>query len=161
MRVPETGVRRLLETAGRALRERFPDHPIWRPDAELSVAFVDAERMRELNRVHRGRDRVTDVLAFDYGMQPRDGAPAAWSGEIVVCTDQAERRAPEFGNEPGTELALYLLHGLLHLLGMTDADDESRRRMREMETRLMKPVCEEMDPGTVFSVETDPPGGRP
>jgi probable rRNA maturation factor len=80
-------------------------------DGHLSVGIVDAQRMRELNRRHRGIDRPTDVLSF-----PVDGpGPVAGPrelGDVVIC--------PEF-TEDITEAAV---HGVLHLCGYDhEADD--------------------------------------
>jgi len=80
-------------------------------DGHLAVEIVDAARIRELNRAHRGRDAPTDVLAF-----PIDGAgPAAGPrelGDVTIC--------PEHCSDV-TEAAV---HGVLHLCGYDhEADD--------------------------------------
>jgi probable rRNA maturation factor len=73
-------------------------------DGHLSVEFVPAERIRELNRRHRGRDEPTDVLAF-----PLDGRAAVAGprelGDVVICAEHAA---------DVTEAAV---HGVLHLCG--------------------------------------------
>jgi probable rRNA maturation factor len=89
-------------------------------DGHLAVELVGTERMRELNREHRGTDAPTDVLAF-----PVDGAgPSAGPrelGDVAIC--------PEHCSDV-TEAAV---HGVLHLCGMDhEADDGQMLRMQEM-----------------------------
>jgi probable rRNA maturation factor len=84
------------------------------PGAELSIALVDDEEMRVLNRDYRGVDRSTDVLAF-----PMDNstAPGAQLGDVVISLDTAIRQAEERGVAPAAEVRTLLVHGFLHLLG--------------------------------------------
>ncbi len=74
---------------------------------ELSIALVGQGRIRELNKRYRGKNRVTDVLSFSY-----DG-----SGDIVICLGEVKKNAKRFGTTFKKELAICLIHGILHLLG--------------------------------------------
>jgi len=74
---------------------------------ELSIALVRQGRIRELNKRYRGKNRVTDVLSFSY-----DG-----SGDIVICLGEVKKNAKRFGTTFKKELAICLIHGILHLLG--------------------------------------------
>lgn len=127
-----------------------------RGEAELTVGLVSSRAMRRLNLAHTGRNEATDVLAFDYGTEPATGETEAeppgsrWSGEIVVCPEEALDRAHEFGNPPGRELAIYLVHGVLHLFGMDDHDPRERERMRLEEERLVDLAAREIDLDTAF-----------
>jgi probable rRNA maturation factor len=80
-------------------------------DGHLSIELVGAERIRELNRAHRGIDRPTDVLSF-----PVDGAaPAAGPrelGDVVICPDET------------ADLTEATVHGVLHLCGYDHETDE-------------------------------------
>ena len=94
-------------------------------DGHLSVELVDAERIRELNREHRGRDEPTDVLSF-----PIDGTgPAAGPrelGDVVICPEHTE------------DVVEATVHGVLHLCGHdheTD-DGEMLALQREILERL-------------------------
>jgi probable rRNA maturation factor len=94
---------------------------------EVSVLLVGSEAIRRLNREHRGRDAVTDVLAFplDDPADDLDGVPRML-GDVVVCLERARAQADDLGHSPGEELSALLTHGTLHLLGYDhepDADD--------------------------------------
>ena len=74
---------------------------------ELSIALVGQERIKKLNKKYRGKNRATDVLSFSY-----DG-----SGDIVICLGEVKKNAKRFGTTFKKELAICLIHGILHLLG--------------------------------------------
>lgn len=91
--------------------------------------------MRALNRQFLKKDHVTDVLSFDYS----DGkARGTLKGEVVICAPVAERNAKSFGTTVQKELALYVIHGILHLLGYDDHRAADIRKMRRREVELMK-----------------------
>jgi len=114
----------------RLLRLAAP--PEW-DAAELSVAVVDAEQMKALNRCYTGRQRETDVLAF-----PLADASDPMVGEVVVCATVAQDEAAARGVPAEDELALYVLHGMLHLLGYDDHTPAARRKMYAREAELLK-----------------------
>lgn len=105
-----------------------------RPLEALSVAIVDDRRIAELHLEYMGDGRPTDVLTFDLRDDPE--APAI-EGEIVVSADTAVREALRRGLEPKEELTRYIVHGVLHLLGMDDQTAGDRRRMRRAEDRVL------------------------
>ncbi len=104
--------------------------------AEITVVFVGAQKIRALNRRFLRRDYATDVLAFDT-RDPRAGRGVV-QGDIVISTDAARKNARVFGNDPRRELTLYVIHGVLHLLGYDDHAPNDIRRMRAREEALMK-----------------------
>ena len=91
-------------------------------DGHLAVEIVDAERIRELNREHRGRDAPTDVLAF-----PLDGSgPTAGPrelGDIAICPEHC------------TDIVEAAVHGTLHLCGMDHEAD--RGEMLALQARVL------------------------
>ncbi|MCH8804625.1 MAG: rRNA maturation RNase YbeY [Planctomycetes bacterium] len=103
----------------------------------LSIAVVGAAAMTTLHRLHLGREEPTDVLTFDLGTDCRHGI---LDGEIVLCADMARRRAAARDKTLATaraELALYLVHGLLHLAGYDDRDAATFRRMHRREDEIL------------------------
>jgi probable rRNA maturation factor len=111
------------------------------PDAEVSVLYVDEPAMADLNGRFMGGDGPTDVLAFpiddeaDAGTGP-EGSPLL-IGDVVICPVVAERNAAGHAGSYDDELALLLVHGLLHLLGHDHALDDDRHRMRSRERDLL------------------------
>jgi probable rRNA maturation factor len=108
---------------------------VGRVDAELSVAFVGDDRMRELNRDWRGKDATTDVLSFSQ----LEGEPLGDTmlGDVVISVPVLERQAADGGWTVDEELARLLLHGVLHLLGFDHENDEDARAMRSEEGRIV------------------------
>ena len=90
---------------------------------ELSIVLACDARMRSLNKKYKNKDRVTDVLAFDYG-------------EIVICLPQAKRQAKEIGNSLEKELGILLIHGILHLAGYNDQTKQQRERMTKRQDNI-------------------------
>jgi probable rRNA maturation factor len=90
---------------------------------ELSVAFVNSERMQAINARFRGINRPTDVLSFPLF----DAPPRPWEvsspcsclpiGDIVICIPKAVAQADDYGITFREELLRLLIHGLLHLAG--------------------------------------------
>jgi probable rRNA maturation factor len=102
-------------------------------DAEISVAFVDNPTIHTLNKRYLNHDEPTDVLSF-----PLSEAKAKrLSGELVVGAEVALAQAAERGHDVQAELALYIIHGLLHLCGHDDIDDDDRATMRERERHYL------------------------
>ena len=124
-------------------------------DAELSMLFVDEAAMADLNKRFLGKDGPTDVLAFPIDEEPVEGGRSPDSGgtgpgdtseptdlptvlgDVVVCPAVAYRNAPEHAGTYEDELALLVVHGLLHLLGMDHEDDEEAEAMEERERMLL------------------------
>ena len=113
--------RKLLRLARAVLRRRMPK-------AGVEIALVGPRKMAALNRRFLRRRGVTDVISFNLGP---DEAGRVW-GQVVVCADVARREAAKRRIRPEDELALYVAHGALHLLGETDYDPKSRERMRRL-----------------------------
>jgi probable rRNA maturation factor len=136
-----------------------------RTHASISIALVDNAAIHVVNRTHLGHDWPTDVVSFPLG-EPGD---LVLSGELVVSAEMACESANDLGVEPHDELALYVVHGLLHLCGFDDRDDIGRQRMRQHEEKLMSlagltnPFAGFRPPGVEppASHESQPPAGLP
>jgi probable rRNA maturation factor len=89
----------------------------------LSVALVNEERMRELNKKYRRKNRVTDVLSFSYND----------SGEIVICPREVKKNVKKINSTFEKELARTLIHGILHLLG--ENHETSKLKAKKMEEK--------------------------
>ncbi len=104
--------------------------------AELSIALVDDAQIAELHERHLEQSGPTDVLTFDLRCEARD--PREYlDGEIVVSTETATRVAKTLGHSAEAELLLYVIHGLLHLLGYNDHTAEDAAQMRARQHALL------------------------
>ncbi|OGZ33130.1 MAG: rRNA maturation RNase YbeY [Candidatus Portnoybacteria bacterium RBG_13_40_8] len=92
---------------------------------EISIAIVCNTRMKNLNRKYRGKNETTDVLAFDYG-------------EIFICLPQAKRQAKKIKHSLKKELAILLIHGILHLAGYNDRTKSGYNKM----VKLQEDLCQ-------------------
>jgi len=94
-----------------------------REKENLSIALIGPNRMRELNRIYRGKNRVTDVLSFP-GVKALKAELKIKSlerieglGEIVICLREVKKNARKLSSSFESELIFCLIHGVLHLLG--------------------------------------------
>jgi probable rRNA maturation factor len=105
--------------------------------SEVSIAFVDDEAMRGLNRRFRHKASTTDVLTFpaddSYGDPSDDrGRPL---GDIVISVDQARRQAAAEKHSLPVEVRYLILHGILHSLGYDHETDRGEMNSLELEVR--------------------------
>jgi probable rRNA maturation factor len=107
-------------------------------DGDLSVVVLDDEAMSAAHADHLGVDGTTDVITFDLRDEPRPDAPL--DAEILICLDEARRRAAELGHETWRELLLYVVHGVLHCIGYDDHDAASHQRMHEREDEILAAI---------------------
>ncbi len=124
-------------------------------DAELSVLFIDENSIAELNSRFLGKEGPTDVLAFPIDEEPIESGRSPDSGgtgpgmpsepedmpvllgDIVICPAVAFRNAPEHAGTYDDEVALLVVHGLLHLMGMDHQEDEEAEEMEAKERELL------------------------
>ena len=122
-----------------------------RRPAELGLAFVDEAEIAELAATWLRSDHPTDVLAFPVeASAPRvrrglpEGGPPLLIGDVVVCPPVASRQAGEAGHALADELALLIVHGVLHLFGHDHAGPvesiRMKRRTRALLGRLYRPL---------------------
>jgi probable rRNA maturation factor len=126
-------------------------------DSELSMLFVDEEAMAELNKRFLGKDGPTDVLSFPIddddvleggrspdslgpgpGVDPETSDPPNLLGDVVVCPAVAARNAPGHAGTYDDEMALLVVHGILHILGMDHVDNEEAEAMEQRERELLE-----------------------
>lgn len=107
-----------------------------RKKKEISIALVDIKRMAKLNEKFRGVKEPTDVLAFPLGGEFISTENLL--GEVVISIDKAEEQARERGHLLESELALLTVHGVLHLLGYTDEDEDKRKIMQDKEKKILR-----------------------
>lgn len=108
----------------------------------VSVSFVEAEEIRDLNKIYRGVDAVTDVLSFPQFECLEDTAcmELISLGDVVICAEQALIQADEFGHSPERELVYLFVHSMLHLLGYDHMEEYEKEEMRKKEELIMEKV---------------------
>jgi probable rRNA maturation factor len=99
---------------------------------QVDLAVVDAREMARLNRRHLGRRGSTDVLSFD--LADRSGGLSA---QVLICADVVARQARHHGHSRARELALCIVHGLLHLTGHDDATPTKAAAMHARQEQLL------------------------
>lgn len=89
-----------------------------RGDLDLSIALVSINKIKELNKKYRGKDRLTDVLAFSkIDFKNKKVKNKKNLGEIIICPQEIKKNAARFKIGLKEEMANCLIHGILHLLG--------------------------------------------
>jgi len=110
---------------------------------DISIVFVSAKRMQDLNKRYRGEDKVTDVLCFSENPIASEffSLPQGYFelGEIIVCLTKVKKNAKEFKSSFEKELKWVIIHGILHILGYDHEKSEKQAgRMREKEKYYLK-----------------------
>jgi probable rRNA maturation factor len=121
---------------------------------EVSLLFVDEGAMAHLHEQFLGLSGPTDVLSFPIEDEPgptgrspdlggtgpgsaAEDTPLMLLGDVVVCPSVAARNAEEHGVTLDDEVALLVVHGLLHLLGMDHEEEKEAERMEALEQQLL------------------------
>ena len=102
-------------------------------DYEISLAFVDNPTIQRLNKQFLDHDEPTDVLSFPLS-EPNAKKLA---GELVIGAEVALEQAASRGHDVHVELALYVIHGLLHLCGYDDKNAQNTKSMRARERHYL------------------------
>jgi len=106
-----------------------------RKSGEITVCFVNDRRIKELNLKYLGKNNPTDVIAFDVTEPKR---PDKIFADIVISTDRAIDNAGAFHTTPLFELYLYVIHGVLHILGYDDQKRKHKLLMQKKEELLLE-----------------------
>lgn len=106
-------------------------------NAELSLALVGNEEIRELNRRYRNKPAATDVLSFP--VDEPAGPRARLLGDVVISVEQAELQAGKAGRTLEAEVEWLLIHGILHLLGYDhERSAKEAKIMRALEKKITR-----------------------
>lgn len=116
-------------------------------DVEMGLVITGQERIQELNKTYRGQDKPTDVLAF--ALLPETGAEPDLSftappdgvkhlGEVIISYPQAVRQAEERQHSLKREVAILVIHGVLHLLGYDHIESDEAALMSGREAEILR-----------------------
>ena len=102
-----------------------PESPALPDLTEIEVSFITDEAIARVHGEFLGDPAPTDVITFAHG-------------EILISTDTALRQATEHGQAPEREVALYLIHGLLHLNGHEDQSEDGFNTMKRLQEEILQ-----------------------
>lgn len=119
---------------------------------EISVTFVNNERIKEINREHRNKDVATDVLSFpmlefdeigkinsDYHMGDYNyDEDVLMLGDIVISLEKAKQQADEYGHSFEREIGFLTAHSMFHLLGYDHETPQEEETMRSKEELVLQ-----------------------
>ncbi len=116
-------------------------------EAEMSLFITGQERIKQLNKIYRKKDRATDVLSFPFLAEGGEGSSFSSPpdglkhlGEVIISYPQAALQAQEQGHSLNEELSLLVVHGVLHLLGYDHIEgieaEDMQNRQNEILDRL-------------------------
>ena len=121
-----------LQKAGYIMMEELLHHKSY----NLSVIFLNAKRMAEINQKYLQHRGPTDVITFNYSSE------ATLEGELLICPSVANEHSQQHNVSPGNELIRYFIHGTLHLLKYDDKNPNDRRKMKNKESQLLKQLAD-------------------
>lgn len=102
---------------------------------EITICFVSGNKIQRLNKKYLKRDIPTDVLAFDISDRKKSKYIVA---DIVVSADAAVSNAGIYKTTPLYELYLYVIHGILHILGYQDDTERRRASMQKKAEAILR-----------------------
>jgi probable rRNA maturation factor len=128
-----------LRAAARATLDRPGAHAQPSQGAALALVITDDEALRVLNRSYLGIDAPTDVLSFGGESPDFVSAPDAepYLGDVVISYPRAQAQAAAAGHPVDAELALLVVHGVLHLLGYDHIRSDDKAAMWEQQARIL------------------------
>jgi len=113
-------------------------------DTELSVTFVDNDRIREINKEYRNKDSATDVISFALEEMGEDEVEIVGAemprmlGDIIISIERTKEQAEEYGHSFDRELGFLALHGFLHLLGFDHMNEEDEKVMFTKQKEILE-----------------------
>lgn len=104
----------------------------------ISISFVTDEEIRSLNKQYLSRDYYTDVISFPFQDNPEPMEYPDILGEVIISIERAIHNQSIYNTSPETEVKLYIIHGILHLLRYNDSTEKEKNEMQKREEELLK-----------------------
>jgi probable rRNA maturation factor len=121
---------------------------------EISLLITGQDRIQELNREYRGKDKPTDVLSFSMAEQKPEEEPTSFIGppdglihlgEVIISYPQAVIQSGEHGHSIKKEMAILIVHGVLHILGYDHEKPEMEPAMKARERIILTGLEKELE----------------
>jgi len=112
-------------------------------DKEISLSFVDDEKIKKLNKEYLGKDKPTNVISFSLREGEYSDINPQIMGDIIISVETAQRDALWGNLTVSQEIDFLIIHGILHLLGYNHENTtrEETNKMRKKEKDLFTAVC--------------------
>ncbi|MDD5342869.1 MAG: rRNA maturation RNase YbeY [Smithella sp.] len=112
-------------------------------DKEISLSFVDDEKIKELNKEYLGKDKPTNVISFSLREGEYSDINPQIMGDIIISVETAQRDALWGNLTVSQEIDFLIIHGILHLLGYNHENTTRKEtnKMRKKEKDLFTAVC--------------------
>ena len=101
----------------------------------VSISFVSKAEIKKLNRQYFRKNRITDVIALEY--KKNDSFYKDYLGDIIIAPEIAKLNAAIYGVKFSDELSLYVIHGILHLLGYDDTTAALKKRIEKKQQEII------------------------
>lgn len=113
----------------------------WDSQGIVSVAFVSKQKSRDINNKYAKNDYPTDVLSFSYPVREStvtNRRAKDYSGEIIIASQIAAEQAKKYNVDFKSEIALLLVHGILHLSGLDHQDNDQKASFERLQSVILK-----------------------
>ncbi len=104
-------------------------------DLEITILIVSNQKITQLNKQYRNNDYSTDVLSFNIDYEDQDSG-YKYLGDVVISGEKAIEQSIEIGHDIERELAILIIHGILHLIGYDHESYEDREIMFETQDQI-------------------------
>ena len=104
-------------------------------DLEITILIVSNQKITQLNKQYRDNDFSTDVLSFNIDYEDQDSG-YKYLGDVVISGEKAIEQSIEIGHDIKRELAILIIHGVLHLIGYDHESYEDREKMFKRQDRI-------------------------
>ena len=117
-------INKVLTKAGNLLNQQ---------NAQINIILVNNDKIKELNKVYRNKDHVTDVLTFPDGEFNN-------LGDVFISIQKCTEQAVELGHSFNRELGFLTIHGFLHTIGYDHHTDDEEKIMNDMQNKVLNAV---------------------
>lgn len=136
-KVKKSFIEKLLNNAANIINKNL--------DTLISVAIIEDDEMKKINKKYSGINKSTDVLSFadnEIGKEENKGfkREGDFLGEILIAKDVLLKYAKEHDNSNEKELAILITHGFLHLLGYDHCSEEEKSKMKGLEMQILDKI---------------------
>jgi len=124
------GLNLIFERFGQVMNFKIEEY-LGLAKGKINLIFVDDNKIHEINRTYRSKDKPTDVISFAYLESNEFNEKECAVGDIFISCDTAKNQAIQRGHSLDKEIMILFVHGLLHLFGYDHNDDEEEKEMEK------------------------------